>query len=52
MTLPVPVFAKGGDNGMLRQDFPKGTDFARISRRQVARAEKLLNERPRKSLSY
>jgi len=33
-------------NGLLRQFFPKGTDFARISHRQVARAEKLLNERP------
>ncbi len=39
-------------NGLLRQFFPKGTDFARISRHQVARAEKLLNERPRKSLGY
>jgi len=39
-------------NGLLRQFFPKGTDFTRISRRQVARAEKLLNERPRKSLGY
>lgn len=39
-------------NGLLRQFFPKGTDFARISHRQVARAEKLINERPRKSLGY
>lgn len=39
-------------NGLLRQFFPKGTDFARISHRQVARAERLLNERPRKSLGY
>ncbi len=39
-------------NGLLRQFFPKGTDFARISHREVARAEKLLNERPRKSLGY
>jgi transposase, IS30 family len=39
-------------NGLLRQFFPKGTDFARISHRQVARAETLLNERPRKSLRY
>jgi IS30 family transposase len=39
-------------NGLLRQFFPKGTDFARISHRQVARAEKLLNERPRKRLGY
>ena len=39
-------------NGLLRQFFPKGTDFARISYRQVARAERLLNERPRKNLGY
>lgn len=39
-------------NGLLRQFFPKGTNFARISHRQAARAEKLLNERPRKSLGY
>jgi len=39
-------------NGLLRQFFPKGTDFARISHHEVARVEKLLNERPRKSLGY
>lgn len=39
-------------NGLLRQFFPKGTDFSRISHRAVARVEKLLNERPRKSLGY
>ena len=39
-------------NGLLRQFFPKGTDFARISRRQVARSGQLLNDRPQKSLGY
>jgi IS30 family transposase len=39
-------------NGLLRQFFPKGTDFTRISHRAVARAEHLLNERPRKRLDY
>lgn len=39
-------------NGLFRQFFPKGTDFARISHHEVARAEKLLNERPRKGLDY
>jgi IS30 family transposase len=39
-------------NGLLRQFFPKGTDFARISHRQVARVEQILNERPRQSLGY
>lgn len=39
-------------NGLLRQFFPKGTDFAQISHHAVARVEKLLNERPRKRLDY
>lgn len=39
-------------NGLLRQFFPKGTDFSRISHREVARVEQLLNERPRKRLGY
>jgi IS30 family transposase len=39
-------------NGLLRQFFPKGTDFTRISHQAVARAERLLNERPRKRLDY
>lgn len=39
-------------NGLLRQFFPKGTDFLRISHQAVARTEKLLNERPRRRLGY
>jgi transposase, IS30 family len=39
-------------NGLLRQFFPKRTDFLRISRREVARVEQLLNERPRRRLAY
>jgi IS30 family transposase len=39
-------------NGLLRQFFPKGTDFMRISHREVARVENLLNERPRRRLGY
>jgi IS30 family transposase len=39
-------------NGLIRQFFPKGTDFTRISHQVVARAETLLNERPRKRLGY
>lgn len=39
-------------NGLLRQFFPKGTDFSRISHQEVARVESLLNERPRKRLGY
>jgi IS30 family transposase len=39
-------------NGLLRQYFPKGTDFKRVSRREVERVERLLNERPRRRLGY
>jgi transposase, IS30 family len=39
-------------NGLLRQFFPKGSDFTQISHRQVACVEQLINERPRKRLDY
>ena len=39
-------------NGLLRQFFPKGTDFAAVTCRRVARVEALLNDRPRKRLGY
>jgi IS30 family transposase len=39
-------------NGLLRQFFPKRTDFTRISHHEVARVEQLLNERPRRRLGY
>jgi IS30 family transposase len=39
-------------NGLLRQFFPKGTVFTRISHHEVARVEQLLNQRPRKRLGY
>lgn len=39
-------------NGLIRQFFPKGADFSRISHQEVARVETLLNERPRKRLDY
>ena len=37
-------------NGLLRQYFPKGNDFSKITDRQVIYAEKRLNTRPRKCL--
>jgi IS30 family transposase len=39
-------------NGLLRQFFPKGTDFTEVDRREVTRAKKLINDRPRKRLGY
>lgn len=39
-------------NGLIRQYFPKGTDFSKVSRYQIKRAERRLNNRPRAVLSY
>ena len=39
-------------NGLVRQFFPKGTDFSKISRREVKRVQHLLNGRPRKVLNW
>lgn len=39
-------------NGLIRQYFPKGTDFHQISSKEIRRVENLLNNRPRKSLGY
>lgn len=39
-------------NGLIRQYFPKGTDFSRVTAQRVAQVEALLNNRPRKSLDY
>ena len=39
-------------NGLIRQYFPKGTDFRMISRREIKRVQRSLNTRPRKSLGY
>jgi transposase, IS30 family len=39
-------------NGLVRQFFPKGTDFRNISPQEVARVTNLLNDRPRKRLGY
>jgi IS30 family transposase len=39
-------------NGLVRQYFPKGTDFATITPEDVQRVEDLLNNRPRKALNY
>jgi IS30 family transposase len=39
-------------NGLLRQYFPKGTDFTKVSHREVARVERSINERPRRRLGY
>lgn len=39
-------------NGLIRQFFPKGTDFKTVSRRRIKIVQDLLNGRPRKVLDY
>ena len=39
-------------NGLVREFFPKGTNFAKITDKEVQEVEKLLNNRPRKRLNY
>ena len=39
-------------NGLIRQYFPKGTDFKKVSRYEVKKAQNQLNGRPRAVLDY
>lgn len=39
-------------NGLLREYFPKGTDFSTITQEDVDKAVRELNHRPRKRLNY
>ncbi len=39
-------------NGLLRQFFPKGTDFSGVNPRRIQQVVDLLNNRPRKCLGY
>jgi len=39
-------------NGLIRQYFPKGTDFREVALSEIKEAERRLNSRPRKALGY
>ena len=39
-------------NGLIRQFFPKGTDFRRLCDEEITHAMDALNNRPRKTLGY
>ena len=39
-------------NGLIRQYFPKGTDFTQVSEDEVNEVQRKLNDRPRKALNF
>ena len=39
-------------NGLIRQYFPKGTEFDKVSTREIRRVQRELNDRPRAVLNY
>lgn len=39
-------------NGLIRQFYPKGTDFTKVSDKDIKKVEQLLNQRPRKCLGF
>jgi len=39
-------------NGLIREDFPKKTDFTQVSEENISMIEYKLNTRPRKRLNY
>jgi len=39
-------------NGLIRQYFPKKTDFSKVAEKEIRRVKWLLNHRPRKKLNY
>ena len=39
-------------NGLIRQYFPKGTDFSQVSVDEIKKVQRKLNDRPRKALNY
>lgn len=39
-------------NGLIRQFFPKGTDFKDITKREIKKVQDMLNGRPRKTLNW
>ena len=39
-------------NGLIRQYFPKGTDFTQVSEEEIKKVQRKLNDRPRRALNY
>jgi len=39
-------------NSLIRQFFPKGTDFSKVTLESIKKAQGMLNDRPRKTLGF
>jgi len=39
-------------NGLIRDYFPKGTDFNTLTKREILHVQDQINQRPRKTLEY
>ena len=39
-------------NALIRQFFPKGTDFSKVTLENIKKAQGMLNNRPRKTLEF
>ncbi len=39
-------------NMLIRDFFPKGTDFSKIKKSQIKKVQRMLNQRPRKTLNW
>ena len=39
-------------NSLIRQFFPKGTDFSKVTLVNIKKAQDMLNDRPRKTLEF
>lgn len=39
-------------NSLIRQFFPKGTDFSKVPKKAIKKAQDMLNDRPRKTLKF
>jgi len=37
---------------LIRQYFPKGTDFSKVTEKEIMEVQRKLNDRPRKALDY
>jgi hypothetical protein len=55
ITYDTPAWERGTNentDGLVRQYFPKGSDFSKITEQDIRRAMARLNNRPRKRLNY